>query len=103
MRPEDTFTQYKELNEAERGFRALKAPLGMRPIWHRQERRVYVHIFVQALAFLLDRMLGRALQIVRYVRRRRNGEIKTGVTPVSCRARKILQAPRISNATPPPG
>ncbi len=33
----------------------------MRPIWHRAERRVRAHIFVAALAFLIDRMLERAL------------------------------------------
>ena len=57
MTPEEAVAQYKELNEVERGFHALKDPIGMRPIWHRVERRVRAHIFVAALAFLIDRML----------------------------------------------
>jgi hypothetical protein len=37
--------QDKELNEVERGLHAVKDPIGMRPIWHRVERRVRAHIF----------------------------------------------------------
>ena len=62
MAPEEAVAQYKELNEVERGFHALKDPIGMRPIWHRVERRVRAHIFVAALAFLMDRMLERTLK-----------------------------------------
>ena len=40
LKPQDAVAQYKELNEVERGFHALKDPIGMRPIWHRVERRV---------------------------------------------------------------
>jgi hypothetical protein len=56
---QEAVAHYKELNEVERGFRSLKDPIGMRPIWHRAERRVRAHVFVAALAFLLDRMLVR--------------------------------------------
>src|SRR5208283_1543696 len=38
MTPQEAVAQYKELNEVERGFHALKDPIGMRPIWHRVER-----------------------------------------------------------------
>ena len=62
LMPQDAVSQYKELNEVERGFRSLKDPLGMRPIWHHVERRVKAHIFVAALSFLIERMLERALQ-----------------------------------------
>jgi hypothetical protein len=34
----------------------------MRPIWQRVERRVRAHIFVAALAFLMDRMVERAVK-----------------------------------------
>lgn len=117
MKPVDAVAHYKELNEVERGFHSLKDPIGMRPIWHRQERRVRSHIFVAALAFLIDRMLERALrdakvnlsstaawqalQTIRQVRLRVNGEIKIGVTPGSSQARQVLQALAISNLTPP--
>ena len=117
MKAEDAVAQYKELNEVERGFHALKDPIGMRPIWHRIERRVRSHIFVAALAFLLDRMLERALkdakvalsttaawralETIRHVRIGVNGEVKTGVTPGSDHARQVLCALKISETRPP--
>jgi transposase len=122
MKAQDAVAHYKELNEVERGFHTLKDPIGMRPIWHHVERRVRSHIFIAALAFLLDRMLERALrdakvslsataawqalQTIRHVRFRINGEIKTGVTPGCSQARQILQALKITDLrppTPPPG
>ena len=39
----DAVAHYKELNEVERGFHALKDPIRMRPIWHHTERRVRAH------------------------------------------------------------
>src|SRR5437879_13832563 len=82
------------LSEVERGFRSLKDPLGMRPIWHHAERRVKAHIFVAALAFLIERMLERALkdaglslsarsalealQTLRHVQFRIDGELRSG-------------------------
>jgi transposase len=108
---------YKELNEVERGFRSLKDPLGMRPIWHHVDRRVRAHIFVAALAFLLDRMLERALkaagltissnsawsalETVRHAQFVVNGEPRTGVTPGSARARQVLKALKLSDLRPP--
>jgi transposase len=117
MKAPDAVAHYKELNEVERGFHALKDPIGMRPIWHRSERRVRAHIFVAALAFLLDRMLERALrdakvqlsataawqalQTIRHVSFRVNGEIKTGVTQGSAHARQVLRALHLSEIRPP--
>lgn len=117
MKAEEAVAHYKELNDVERGFHALKDPIGMRPIWHRKERRVRGHIFIAALAFLLDRMLERtlkdakvnlsataawqALQTIRYVRFRINGDIKTGVTPGSPHARQVLNALAITELRPP--
>ena len=63
MAADGAVEHYKELNEVERGFRSLKDPLGMRPIWHHSTRRVKAHIFVAALSFLLERML----ELVLYV------------------------------------
>lgn len=117
MTARDAVAQYKELNEVERGFRSLKDPLGMRPIWHRSERRVRAHVFVAALAFLLERMLERALkdagvplsaqaaltalQTIRHVRFQVNGEERTGVTPGSPHARQVLRALNITELRPP--
>jgi transposase len=114
---QDAVAHYKELNEVERGFHALKDPIGMRPIWHHCERRVRAHIFVAALAFLLDRMLERALrdakvnlsstaawralETIRHVSFRVNGETKTGVTPGSSQARQVLRALAITDLRPP--
>lgn len=120
--PQDAVAHYKELNEVERGFRSLKDPLGMRPIWHRADRRVKAHIFVAALAFLIERMLERALKdagvslsaqsalealkTIRHVQFRVDGQLRTGVTPGSSRARQVLQALKLTDhrpPTPPPG
>ena len=117
MTPEEAVAQYKELNEVERGFHALKDPIGMRPIWHRVERRVRAHIFVAALAFLIDRMLERALkdggvalsaqaawsalQTLRHVSFRVQGEFRSGVTPGSSRARQVLKTLKLFDTRPP--
>jgi transposase len=117
LTPLDSVRSYKELSETERGFRSLKDPLSMRPIWHRSERRVKAHIFVAALAFLIERMLERALkdarvqlsaqqalaaiQTVRLVEFSVNGEHRIGVTPGSSQARQVLAALQIADTRPP--
>jgi transposase len=117
MTPQDGVAHYKELNEVERGFRSLKDPIGMRPIWHTNERRVRAHIFVATLAFLIERMLERALkdagvplsaqaalmalQTIRHVRFQVDADERTGVTPGSTRARQVLKALKIPNLRPP--
>jgi transposase len=117
MTPQEGVAHYKELNEVERGFRSLKDPIGMRPIWHTNERRVRAHIFVAALAFLIERMLERALkdarvplsaqaaltalQTIRHVRLQADAEERTGVTPGSARARQVLKALKITELRPP--
>ena len=53
---------YKDLSDVERGFRQLKDVLAMRPIYHQIETRVKAHIFVAALALLLQRLLARRLE-----------------------------------------
>jgi transposase len=117
MTPQDGVAHYKELNEVERGFRSLKDPIGMRPIWHTNERRVRAHIFIAALAFLIERMLERALkdagvalsaqaalvalQTIRHVTFEGEGKTSTGVTPGSPRARQVLKALKIIDLRPP--
>lgn len=107
LTPRDAVAQYKELNEVERGFRSLKDPIGLRPIWHQHERRVRAHIFVAALSFLVERMLERALkdagvalsaqaaltalQTIRHVRFKVDGEERSGVTLGSNHARQVLR------------
>jgi transposase len=53
---------YKELSDVEKGFRQLKDVLAVRPIYHQVELRVKAHIFVAALALLIQRLLHRRLQ-----------------------------------------
>jgi transposase len=115
--PEEAVEYTKDLNEVERGFRSLKDPLGMRPIWHHVARRVKAHIFVAALAFLIERMLERtlkdagltqsaqsaleALKTIRHVQFRVNGKLHSGVTPGSSRARHVLKALKLVDHRPP--
>src|SRR5436309_11525065 len=58
----DAVATYKELTDVESGFRQLKDVMAMRPIYHQIEPRVKAHIFVAALALLVQRLLGRRLQ-----------------------------------------
>jgi transposase len=58
----DAVAMYKELTDVESGFRQLKDVMAMRPIYHQVEPRVKAHIFVAALALLVQRLLGRRLQ-----------------------------------------
>jgi transposase len=58
----DAVALYKDLSNVEQGFRELKDVLSMRPIWHHIESRVKAHIFVAALALLVERMIDRRLK-----------------------------------------
>ena len=58
----DTVRTYKGLADIERWFRALKGPeIRVRPIHHREERRVRAHLFICLLAGYLEWHLRRAL------------------------------------------
>ena len=58
----EAVTAYKELNEIERGFSHLKDLLELRPVYHQSDARVQAHVFVAALALLLDRALEKSLR-----------------------------------------
>ncbi len=109
---------YKDLADVERGFRHLKDVLAMRPIYHQVEPRVRAHIFVAALALLVQRLLGRRLQdagidfsatramealsTVRHVTFRVEGQPKrNGVAGGSPDARRVLKALKVVNFRPP--
>jgi transposase len=51
--PEELWSVYIGLTQAEEGFRALKTDLGLRPNFHRKEDRVDGHIFITVIAFHL--------------------------------------------------
>ena len=57
------WTRYIQLTQIEAAFRSLKTDLGLRPIYHRLDRRVEAHIFVAFLAYCLQITLKNKLQI----------------------------------------
>ena len=57
------WTRYIQLTNIEAAFRSLKSDLGLRPIYHRLERRVEAHIFVAFLAYCLQVTLKGRLQL----------------------------------------
>ncbi|MGH2782695.1 MAG: IS1634 family transposase [Thermoleophilaceae bacterium] len=56
---EDVAVGYKNLLEAERGFRDLKSTLELRPVFHRLEPRIRAHVLLCWLALLLVRVAER--------------------------------------------
>jgi transposase len=114
----DAVAMYKELTEVESGFRQLKDVMAMRPIYHQVEPRVKAHIFVAALALLVQRLLGRrlpeagldlspqralqALSTVRLVSFRLEGQVeRRGITGGCPDARQVLKALKLVNQRPP--
>jgi transposase len=109
---------YKELSDVEKGFRQLKDVLGVRPIYHRIEPRAKAHIFVAALALLVQRLLHRrleqagidfsperamqALSTVRHVTLRLDDQPqRRGVSGGCPDARRILKALKLTDLKPP--
>jgi transposase len=117
LTPVEAVEAYKDLSEVERAFRSLKDVIEMRPIYHRDDGRVKAHIFVAALAFLLERALEKklkaagsnlsgeaaleALRTIHVVELEVGSERKQGVTGGSNRAREVLKALGITTLTPP--
>jgi hypothetical protein len=56
---EDIALGYKNLLEAERGFRDLKSNLLLRPVFHRLEHRIRAHVLICWLALLVIRVAER--------------------------------------------
>lgn len=108
---------YKELNEVERGFSHLKGLLELRPVYHRQDTRVQAHVFVAALALLLDRALEKslraagsqlstpfawqALEMVRCVEVQLGQRRKLCLTRGNQHVNEVLRALAIQNLEPP--
>jgi transposase len=109
---------YKELSDVEKGFRHLKDVLAVRPIYHQIETRVKAHIFVAALALLVQRLLHRRLQqagtnlsperamqalaTVRHVTIRLDGQPeRRGVSAGCPDARQVLKALKLTDLKPP--
>jgi transposase len=114
----DAVATYKELTDVESGFRQLKDVMGMRPIFHQVEHRVKAHIFVAALALLVQRLLGKrlreakvdlsparaiqALSTVRLVTFQLDSQVeRRGVTGGCPDARLVLKALKLVDQRPP--
>jgi transposase len=114
----DAVALYKELTEVESGFRQLKDVMALRPIYHQLETRVKAHIFVAALALLVQRLLHRrleeagvdlsparamqALSTVRLVTFRCDDQpARRGITGGSPDARRVLKALKLVDLRPP--
>lgn len=114
----DAVALYKELTEVESGFRQLKDVMALRPIYHQIEPRVKAHIFVAALALLVQRLLGRrlkeagvdlsparamqALATVRLVTFHLEGQAdRRGLTGGCPDARLVLKALKLADQRPP--
>lgn len=61
--PAVLWARYVQLTQIEAVFRSLKSELGIRPVYHRLERRVDAHIMVAFLAYCLQVTLKNRLQI----------------------------------------
>jgi transposase len=53
---------YKDLADVERAFRTMKSVIDLRPFFHRKEIRVRAHVFICVLAYLLEKMIEKALK-----------------------------------------
>ena len=107
---------YKELSEVERAFRHLKDVLEVPPLYHRSDGRVMGHIFVAALAFVLERALEKkpkaaglglsaeavleALKAIHVEEMALGSRRRRGVTGGRQQARQVLQAMGISQLEP---
>ena len=54
---EEVYRIYKDLQEIERSFRALKSHIAIRPTYHWTERRVRAHVFLCVLALVVERVM----------------------------------------------
>lgn len=113
----EAVSAYKELNEVERGFCHLKDLLELRP-YHWRDARVQAHVFVAALALLLDRALEKSLragrsslstpfawqtlEMIRCVEVDLGQRRKICVTRGNHQVAELLQALGITHLDPPP-
>jgi transposase len=113
----EAVTAYKQLNEVERGFAHLKGLIEMRPVYHQKDERVRAHVFVAALALLLDRALEKrlraahsqlsspaawqALETVRCVQVQVGDHSKLCVTRGSRQAEEVLKVLHLTDLAPP--
>jgi transposase len=84
--PKEIIHRYKELAEIERGWRALKSSLLLRPVHHWTEDRIKAHVFICVLALQIERLMRNRLQTLSVrkaldrLRRIKVGEMRVGDT-----------------------
>lgn len=59
---QELWSLYMMLNQVEEAFRALKSELGLRPVYHRLDRRLEGHLFITVLAYHLLAAIQRRLR-----------------------------------------
>lgn len=59
---QELWSLYIMLNQVEEAFRALKSELGLRPVYHRVDRRLEGHLFITVLAYHLLAAIQRRLR-----------------------------------------
>ena len=117
LSPVEAVAAYKQWNEVERGLAHLQGLLEVRPVYPHTDDRVRAHVFVAALAFLLDRVLEKklraassvlsspaawqALETVRCMEVAVGGNRKLCVTRGSRQASEVLNAVGLSELDPP--
>jgi len=106
LTPEDVALGYKNLLEAERGFKDLKGTLLLRPVFHRKEDRIRAHVLICFLALVVIRVceiraqntwrkIGDQLQTIKLGRfRSADGEF-TQRTELTADQRQLLKALRV--------
>lgn len=84
--PEEIIRRYKELAEVERGGRALKSTLLLRPVHHWTEDRIKAYVFICVLALQIERLMRNRLKTLSVskaidrLRRIKVGEMRVGDT-----------------------
>ena len=119
LTPEAIALGYKNLLEAERGFKDLKGTLLMRPVFHRKEDRIRAHVLICFLALVIIRVaeirtgdtwrtIGDQLQTIKHGRfRSPDGEF-TQRTELTTDQRQLLKTlgvpepPRFGHIIPAP-
>jgi len=103
---EDVALGYKNLLEAERGFKDLKGTLLLRPVFHRKEDRIRAHVLICFLALVITRVceiragktwrkIGDELQTIKLGRFRSSEGEFTQRSELSVDQRQLLKALRV--------
>ncbi len=62
LNAEDMALGYRQQQRVEQAWRQMKSGLGLRPVYHRTERRIRAHIALTVLGLLLERMAEHAIE-----------------------------------------